>query len=196
MINLLDGTTNKPSKFRTRDWVEINDESKGRYDNSNITFKTFVAGSKLCDCSDAYILVKGTIAVSNTAGAGAAVNNTDKKVIFKNRAPFTNCITEINNIQIDDGQNIDVVMPMYNLIEYSDAYSKTSGSLQQYYRDEPALHNKGNNIDFPADNNNSASFKFKQKITGQAKNSGTKDAEIMVPIKYLSNFWMPWDAFN
>ena len=82
MINLLDGTTNKPSKFRTRDWVEINDESKGRYDNSNITFKTFVARPNLCDCSDAYILFKGTVTVSNTAGAGAAVNNTDKKVIF------------------------------------------------------------------------------------------------------------------
>ena len=178
MINLLDGTTNKPSKFRTRDWVEINDESKGIYDNSNITFKAF-------------ILVKGTITVSNAAAADAAVNNTNKKVIFKNYTPFTDCITEINDTQIDDGQKIDVVMPMYNLIEYSDAYSKTSGSLQQYYRDEPALHNKGNNIDFPADNNNSASFKFKQKITGQAKNSGTKDAEIMVPLKYRNNFWMP-----
>ena len=82
MINLLDDTTNQPSKFRTRDWVEINDESKGRYDNSNITFKTFVARSNLCDCSGAYILVKGTITVSNTAVAGLAVNNTDKKVIF------------------------------------------------------------------------------------------------------------------
>ena len=76
---------------------------------------------------------------------------------------------------------------MYNLIEYSDAYSKTSGNMQQYYRDEPALHNKGNIIDFPADNN-SASFKFKQKITGQAKNGGTKDAEIMVPWNN-GNFW-------
>ena len=79
-------------------------------------------------------------------------------------------------------------MPMYNLIEYSDAYSKISGSLQQYYRDEPALHNKGNIIDFLADNN-SASFKFKQKITGQAKTGGIKEAQIMVPLKYLSNFW-------
>ena len=125
MMNLLDDTTNQPSKFRTRDWVEINDESKGRYDNSNITFKAFVARSNLCDCSDAYILVKGTITVSNAAAAGAAVNNTNKKVIFKNYAPFTVCITEINDTQMDDGQKIDVVMPMYNLIEYSDAYSKT-----------------------------------------------------------------------
>ena len=112
MMNLLDGTTNQPSKFRTRDWVEINNESKGIYDNSNITFKAF-------------ILVKGTITVSNAAAADAAVNNTNKKVIFKNYAPFTDCIAEINDTQIDDGQKIDVVMPVYNLIDYSDAYSKT-----------------------------------------------------------------------
>ena len=90
--------------------------------------------SNLCDYSDAYILVKGTITVPNTAAAGAAVNNTNKKVIFKNCAPFTDCITEINNTQVDDAQNIDIVMPMHNLIEYSDVYSKTSGSLYLYYR--------------------------------------------------------------
>ena len=112
MMNLLDDTTNQPSKFRTRDWVEINNESKGIYDNSNITFKAF-------------IFVKGTITVSNAAAADAAVNNTNKKVIFKNYTPFTDCITEINDTQIDDGHKFDVVMPMYNLIEYSDAYSKT-----------------------------------------------------------------------
>ena len=78
---------------------------------------------------------------------------------------------------------------MYNLVEYSDTYSKTSGSLWQYYRDEPALDNNGNIIDFSDDNNNSASFKFKQKITGQTGNDDTKAVEIMVPLKYLSNFW-------
>ena len=81
-----------------------------------------------------------------------------------------------------------MVRPMYNLIEYSDAQLTTSGSLWQYYRDEPALDNNNNIIDFPADNNNSASFKFKQQITRQTRNSGTKDVEIMVPFKYLSNF--------
>ena len=86
--------------------------------------------SSLYDQSDAYILFKGNIAVSNTAGAGAAANNTNKKVIFKNCAPFTtNSISKINNIQIDNAEYIDIVMPMYNLIEYSDNYSKTSGSL-------------------------------------------------------------------
>ena len=88
--------------------------------------------SSLCDYSDAYILFKGNITVNNTAGAGAAANNTNKKVIFKNCAPFTNCISKINNTQIDNAEYIDIVMPMYNLIEYNDNYSKTSGSLWQY----------------------------------------------------------------
>ena len=126
--------------------------------------------------------------VSNTAAAGAAVNNTNKKVIFKNCDPFTDCITEINNTQIDAAQKIDVVMHMYNLIEYSDAYLKTSGSLLQYYRDEPVLGNNGNIFDFPDDNNNRTSLKFKLKITGQTGNGGRKNVEIMVPLKYLSNF--------
>ena len=84
--------------------------------------------SSLCDYSDAYILVKGTITVNNT-GTAAAPNNRNKKVIFKNCAPFTNCISEINNTQVDNAKDIDIVMLMYNLIEYSDNYSKTSGSL-------------------------------------------------------------------
>ena len=78
---------------------------------------------------------------------------------------------------------------MYNLIENSDAYLKTSRSLWQYYRDEPALDNNANTIDFPDDNNNSALLKFKQKITGQTGNGSPKDVEIMVPLKRLSNFW-------
>ena len=79
-------------------------------------------------------------------------------------------------------------MSIYNLIEFSDAYSKTSQSLWQYYRDEPASNNNGDIIDFPGNNNNSNSFKFKQQITGQTGNGGTKNVEIMVPLKYLSNF--------
>ena len=84
--------------------------------------------SSLCDHSDAYILVQGNITVNNTAAAGAAANNTNKKVIFKNCAS-TNCISKINKTDIDNAKYIDIVMPMYNLIEYSDNYSKTSGSL-------------------------------------------------------------------
>ena len=128
IANLTDDASNQPSKFRTRNWVEINDESRGAY-NVNIKFKTIMLKSSLCDYSDAYILAKGTITVNNTAAAGAAVNNDDKKVIFKNCAPFTNCISEINNTQIGNAKDIDIVIPMYNLIEYSDNYAKTTGSL-------------------------------------------------------------------
>ena len=116
VINLLDDTTNQPSKFAARIWVEINDKSKARYDNSNIRFKISMIRSNLCEYSDTYILVKGTITVPNTTDSGAAVNNTNKKVIFKNCTPFTDCITKINNTQVDDAQKIDVVMPLYNLI--------------------------------------------------------------------------------
>ena len=128
--NILNDASNQPSKFRTRNWVKTNDEAKGTYSpNKQIKFKTAMLRSSLCDYSDAYILVKGNITVNNTAADGAAANNTNKKVIFKNCAPFTNCISKINNTQIDDAEYIDIVMPMYNLIEYSDNYSKTSGSL-------------------------------------------------------------------
>ena len=187
--NLIDDTSNQPSKFRTRNWVKINDESRGAYNvNSQIKFKTAMLKSSLCDYSDAYILVKGTISVNNTAAAGAAVNNDDKKVIFKNCAPFTNCISEINNTQIDNAKDIDIVMPMYNLIEYSDNYAKTTGSLWQHCKDIPARNNNVEIVIFRG-NNTTDSFHFKAKIIGQAGDDGTKDVEIMVPLKYLSNFW-------
>ena len=153
---------NQPSKLRTRNWVEINYEFKGRYDNSNIRFKTPMIRSRLCDYSNAQILVNGTITFPNKAAAGVAVNNTNKKVVFKNCAPFTNCITEITNTQVDDGQKIDVVMPMHNSIKYNDAYSKISGSLWQYYRDTSAIDANGKINDFSANSNNSNSLKFKQ----------------------------------
>ena len=92
-------------------------------------------------------------------------HNTNKKLTFKNCAPFTNCLNEINITEVDDVQNIDIVIPMYNLMEYSDVYSKTLGILWQYCRDEPVLDNNGNIIDFLLNNNNSILFKFKQEIT-------------------------------
>ena len=185
IANLIDDNTlNQPSKFRTRNWIEINDESRGAYNvNSQIKFKTTMLKSSLCDYKNAYILVKGTITVNNTAAAGAAANNTNKKVIFKNCAPFTNCIS---TTQIDNAKDIDIVMPMYNLIEYSDNYAKTTGSLWQYCQDIPARN--GEIIVFDA-NNTTDSFKFKAKITGQTGNNGAKDVEIIAPLKYLSNFW-------
>ena len=191
IANLIDDNTlNQPSKFRTKNWIEINDESRGAYNvNSQIKFKTTMLRSSLCDYSDAYILVKGTISVNNTAAQSAAANNTNKKVVFKNCAPFTNCISEIDNTQIDNAKDIDIVMPMYNLIEYSDSYAKTTGSLWQYCKDIPARSNANNAIIIFSEDNITDSFKFKAKITGQTGNDGTKDAEIMVPLKYLSNFW-------
>ena len=94
VTNLLDDITNKPSKFRTRSWVEINDESLGNYKNNNIKFKMSVIRSNLCDYSDAYIHVK-----ANTAVAAAPVSNANKKVVFKNYTSFNNCISEINKTQ-------------------------------------------------------------------------------------------------
>ena len=111
--NLLNNRSNKPSKFRTRNWVEINDEARGTYShNKQIKFKTSMLRSSSCDYSDAYILVKGNITVNNTAADDVAANNTDKKVISKNCDPFTNCISKIDNTQIDNAEYIDIVMPM------------------------------------------------------------------------------------
>ena len=123
--------------------------------------------SSLCDSSDAYILVKGKITITGR-GADAAARQVDegkKGVTFKNCTPFTNCISEVNNTHVDNAKDIDIVMPMYNLIEYCDNYAKTSGSLWQCYKDEL--------------------FKFKTKITGKTPNN---DHEKDVPLKYLNNF--------
>ena len=180
--NLIDDTSNQPSKFRTRNWVAINDESKGAYNvNSQIKFKTTMLKSSLCDYNDAYILVKGTISVNNTAADGAAANNINKKVIFKNCAPFTNCVSEINNTQINNAKDIDIVMPMYNLIEYIDNYAKTTGILWKYCKDIPARNNNDEIVIFKG-NNATDSFNFKEKFTGQTDDDGTKDVEIMVPL--------------
>ena len=95
MANLLNDESNKPFKFRTRNWVEINDNFRANYfSTKQIRVKTSMLRSSLCDYSDAYTIVKGNITVNNTADTGAAVNNTNKKVIFKNCAPFTNCISK------------------------------------------------------------------------------------------------------
>ena len=144
--------------------------------------------SSLCDYSNAYILVKGNITVNNTAD-----DDTNTKVTFKYCAPFTSCISNINNAQIDNAEYIDIVM--YNLIEYSDNYSKTFGGLWQYCKEIPSIDNNADIAYFDGANATD-SFNFKTKITGQtaADNNngnvaGRVDDEIMVPLKYLSNFW-------
>ena len=136
---MLNDASNQPSNFRTRNWVEINDESRGTYTSNDIKFKTTMLKSNLCDYADAYILVNGRVTITGAGDDAAArqADERDKGVTFKNCAPFTKCISRINNTDIDNAQDIDIVMPMYNLIEYSDNYSKTSGSLWKYYKDEP-----------------------------------------------------------
>ena len=113
ITNVIDDTPNQPSKFGTRNWVEINDESRGAYNvNSQIKFKTTMLKSSLCDYSDAYILVKGTITI-NERGADAAARQADERdkgVSFKNCAPFIDCISKINNTQIDNAKDIDTVI--------------------------------------------------------------------------------------
>ena len=152
--------------------------------------------SDLRDFSDAYIVVKGVITVTSPNNAKA-----NKSVTSKNNAPFINCISKINGIKIDNAEDLDVVVPMYNLLEYSKNYKKTTGSLWNYYRDQPS----------DPLSTNSESFKYKNYITGNTYNVdltiigdggnpipnpnydankvGKNETEVVIPLKYLSNFW-------
>ena len=166
----------------------MNDDSRGTYNtNSQIRFKTSMLKPSLCDYSDEYILVKGTIIMLNTAAAAAAVNNGNKKVIFKNGAPFTDCISKMKNTQIDNAEYIVAVMLMYKLIEYRNNYSKTSRSLWQHCRDKPAIDNNCAIIVFNAVNVTDL-FSFKEKTTSQTGDNTTKEVEMIVLLKYISNF--------
>ena len=158
IISLLNNSEDEYSKFATKKWYIINSESKGNYSHQNpITFLTKSLESSLCDYSDAYILVTGDIAV--TAG------DDNTKVAFKNCAPFEKCKTEINETFADEADIINITMPMYNLIEYSNNYSDTSGSLWNFKRDE---------IEGDADLtiNNASSFKYKANLIGNTVADG------------------------
>ena len=158
MINLLDNTPNQPTEFRTKNWVEMDDDACGTYNKeSQIKFKTSMLNSSLCDYNDAYMLVSGTTTAAELEAGGG---NNNIQVVFKCCASSTDCISEINNRQIDNAKDIDVIMPMYNLREYSHNYEKASGSLRQYYRHKPTLTNAGAPDNFPG---NSASFKYNKK---------------------------------
>ena len=140
--------------------------------------------SNLCDYSDVYILVKGTITVSENN----LRDRQDRPLIFKNNAPFVSCITRVNGELIEDADDLDIVMPIYNLLQYSKNYRKTIGSLYNYYRDElsdDADDNQFNNIKIV----NSNTFKYKNKIIDNTNNQGTKDIDLAIPLKYLGNFW-------
>ena len=139
--------------------------------------------SSLRGYSNAYILLKGSITVTNKAAAAEVVNNGNKHLILKNCARFTDCIREINNTQVDSAKDIALVIPMYNLIDLRDNYLKTSRNLWQYCREKPAVDNNGTIIVFNAANVTD-SFDFNQRITGQTENNGTKNVEMGVPLKY------------
>ena len=199
IVNFLDITSDNKDlpKFVTKKWIEVYDQSEGNYNvNKEIRIKTSMLRSDLCDFSDAYIVVKGDITVTNPNNA-----KRNKAVAFKNNAPFINCISKINGIKIDNAEDLDVVMPMYNLLEYSKNYRKTTGSLWNYYRDQPS-----NPL-----STNSESFKYKTSITGNTYNVdekitdddgnevdnpnydankvGKNETEVVIPLKHLSNFW-------
>ena len=126
IVNFLDTTSDKDlPRLGSRKWIEVYDQSGGNYDISKeIIIKTLMLRSDLCDYFDTYIALKGTITVTNPNNA-----KRNKSVAFKNNAPFINCILKINGIKIDNAEDLDVVMPMYNLLEYSKNYKKTTGSL-------------------------------------------------------------------
>ena len=176
-------------------------------ENKSIRFKTPILRLDLCDYAHAYILVSGTI----TVAGNHPKDRQNKPVILKNNVPFMSCITRINGDSTEDADDLDIVMPMYNLLEYSKNYRKTIGSLYNYYRDE--LNDDADNNNF-ANNNvvSSNTFSYKNKIIGNtcnvdstivpaaggarvanpdydANNSGKKSIELAIPLKYLGNFW-------
>ena len=189
IANFLDTTPDDKDlpRFVTKKWIEVYDQSEKNYNvNKEIRVKTPMLRSCVHDFSDAYIVVNGDIIVTYPDDA-----KRNKSVAFKNNAPFINCIWKINGVQIDNAEDLDVVMPIYNLLEYSKNYRKTTGSLWNYYRDE------SNNLL----SSNYESFKYKASITGNTYDVGAGEAgydadkvcknetEIVVPLKHLSNFW-------
>ena len=158
IINLLDITSDDKDlpRYVTKKWIEVYDQSEKNYNvNKEIRIKTPMLRSDLCDFSDAYIVVKGDITVTNPNNA-----KRNKAVAFKNNAPFINCISKINGVKIDNAEDLDVVIPMYNLLEYSKNYRKTTGSLWNYSGDQPS----------DLLSTNSESFKYKASITGNTYN--------------------------
>ena len=189
IINLLDKIATDSKHFATKKWYIINDENNTNYgvnkdtgaDNPDtIKYDTRVLKPNLCDYAEAYILVDGTIR--------AAAANGDTRLALKNCAPFTKCNLKINDEHIDTAENLDITMPMYNLIEYSDNYHDSSATLYQYKRDEPPEANALNDLT----TNTSSSFKYKVKLLGNPVLDGNiakRSVKVVVPLKFLSNFF-------
>ena len=176
IVNLLNNSDSESQTSTTKKWYIINDQNNRQYgrgdeNDSTIKFETKVIKPNLCDYSDAYILVNGNIA-----------NKADNaSVAFKNCAPFTKCITHINDEHLETAENLDIIMPKYNLLEYSDNYEESSGRLYQFKRDEPPPNNGDVSVD------PSSSFKYKSNLLGNEANN----VKIVVPLQYLSNFFRP-----
>ena len=189
IINLLDKIDTDSKHFATKKWYVITDENNTNYgankdtganNPDTIKYDTRVLKPNLCDYAEAYMLVDGTI-----RGTGGD-NNT--RLALKNCAPFTKCNLEINDEHIDTADNLDIVMPIYNLIEYSDNYQDSSATLYQYKRDEPPEDNAIDDLTA----NNSNSFKYKVSLLDNpvvADNIVKISVKVVVPLKYLSNFF-------
>ena len=198
-----DNESEKLSNFVTTEYIRVNSLSNTYNENKSIRFKTAMLRSNLCDYSDTYILVKGTITITAPGVNNNANNIRDKRnrpVILKNNAPFVSCITRINGELIEDADDLDIVMSMYNLLEYSKNYRKTIGSLYNYYRDELSDDADDNNFD-NIKVVNSNTFKYKNKIIGNTYNvdagaqgygvnkNVTQEVELAIPLKYIGSFW-------
>ena len=189
IINLLDKDDTDSKHFATKKWYIINDEINTNYGVNKVTgennpdtikYDTRVLKPNLCDYAEAYIMVDGTIR--------AAAANANTRLALKNCAPFTKCNLEINDEHADTAENLDIVMPMYNLMEYSDNYQDSSATLYQYKRDEPPEGDPIRNLAV----DNSSSFKHKVELLGDpvvANNIARRNVKVVVPLKYLSNFF-------
>ena len=182
ITNLLGTTPNEMPRFITKKWVEVHDQlgdANDRYKpNKPIRFKTSMLRSDLCDFSDVYIVVKGDINLKK-AIARDFINIRNKFLTFKSNAPVIGCISTINNTLIDNAEDLDVVMPMYNLLEHSKNYKKTTGNFWNYYKDEPNNPRLNDDdppiVNYSADSKtNTESFKYKGSIANQEDGEDTE----------------------
>ena len=191
--NLLGPEHDEVPSFISKKWIEVQSQSGNTYNTSKpIRFKTSMLRSDLCDYSDAYVWVKGKINVTNPNNNA----NFDRRLTLKNNAPFVSCISKINGELVENVEDLDIVIPMYNLLEYSKNYEKTSGSLFNYYKNEPSKTTigAGNNA-INISIRNSKSFDYKTEIIGSldAGEDEKEDITIAIPLKYLGNFWRRLD---
>ena len=178
IINLLDSSDNESQKFATKRWYIITDQNTGNNsygngeDGTTIKFETKVIKPNLCDYSDAYILVIGNI-------QNKPANSV---VAFKNCAPFCICDLTINDEHVEKAEDLDIVMPEYNLLEYSDNYQDSTGSLYQFKRDKPP----DDNVDVV---NNTSSLVYKSKLISGTDDNNVNNVKLVVPLKYVSSFF-------